>query len=300
MPTRRFTLLPPQPFELAVVARSHGWYGLPPFRWDDDRAELSTAVALDEDRAVVLRARQSGAALACAVDSAEPIGTEELRRCKALVASMLRLDQDFGEFYELAAGDDRLRWVCERGAGRILRAPTAFEDLIKIVCTTNCSWSLTEIMVGNMVARCGVEAPDSRRAFPTPAALARKRPAFFRDVVRAGYRAPHFARLARDTARGAIELEPWRDGSGSTEELRARLLALPGVGPYAAAHLLRLSGHYADHGLDSWCRGKWAEIYGKRKPPADDVIVRRYRRFGRWLGLALWMDLTREWHVGGQ
>jgi 3-methyladenine DNA glycosylase/8-oxoguanine DNA glycosylase len=45
------------------------------------------------------------------------------------VAHMFRLDEDLSAFYELVR-DDELAW-CALGAGRMLRAPTVFEDVVK-------------------------------------------------------------------------------------------------------------------------------------------------------------------------
>jgi 3-methyladenine DNA glycosylase/8-oxoguanine DNA glycosylase len=45
------------------------------------------------------------------------------------VAHMFRLDEDLSHFYELVR-DDELAW-CALGAGRMLRAPTVFEDVVK-------------------------------------------------------------------------------------------------------------------------------------------------------------------------
>jgi 3-methyladenine DNA glycosylase/8-oxoguanine DNA glycosylase len=45
------------------------------------------------------------------------------------VAHMFRLDEDLSGFYRLVC-DDELAWRT-LGAGRMLRAPTAFEDVVK-------------------------------------------------------------------------------------------------------------------------------------------------------------------------
>jgi 3-methyladenine DNA glycosylase/8-oxoguanine DNA glycosylase len=47
------------------------------------------------------------------------------------VAHMFRLDEDLSGFYELVR-DDELSW-CATGAGRILRAPTVYEDVVKTI-----------------------------------------------------------------------------------------------------------------------------------------------------------------------
>jgi 3-methyladenine DNA glycosylase/8-oxoguanine DNA glycosylase len=46
------------------------------------------------------------------------------------VAHMFRLDEDLSRFYVAIGKDDELAW-CALGAGRMLRAPTVFEDVVK-------------------------------------------------------------------------------------------------------------------------------------------------------------------------
>jgi N-glycosylase/DNA lyase len=128
--------------------------------------------------------------------------------------------------------------------------------------------------------------------------MAKKDEKFFREVVRAGYRAPHLVKIARDVAGGRLDVEAFRS-TGDTAGLRERLLALPGIGPYAAENLLRLLGHYDFLGLDSWCRGRLKELYPRIRD-TDAFAARRYKKFGRWMGLAMWLDLTREWHDSAQ
>ena len=72
-------------------------------------------------------------------------------------------------------------------------------------------------------------------------------------------------------------------------------MAIKGIGPYAAGNLLKLLGHYDHLSLDSWIRPKFATVHGLKKVPDDSAIQRHYRRFGRWQGLVLWLDLTRDW-----
>lgn len=43
---------------------------------------------------------------------------------------MFRLDEDLSRFYTLVGEDGDLSWSAV-GAGRMLRAPTAFEDVVK-------------------------------------------------------------------------------------------------------------------------------------------------------------------------
>ncbi len=78
------------------------------------------------------------------------------------------------------------------------------------------------------------------------------------------------------------------------EALEKRLLELPGVGPYAAAHIMMLMGRYSRLVLDSSTRPRYARLSG-RKPRSDKPIIRRFKPYGRFAGLAFWCYVTRDW-----
>jgi 3-methyladenine DNA glycosylase/8-oxoguanine DNA glycosylase len=52
------------------------------------------------------------------------------RRLTETVAHMFRLDEDLSRFYPLVREGAGLSW-CALGAGRMPRAPTVFEDVVK-------------------------------------------------------------------------------------------------------------------------------------------------------------------------
>jgi N-glycosylase/DNA lyase len=289
----------PRGFVLRTTVESHGWYALPPFAWDAKRARLG--IVLDVGgRAFDVEVRSGARGRSVLVDVDPDPSAGEARAIEAAVSTVLGLGDDLEELYRLTDGDARLGWARAAGAGRLLRGPTVFEDVVKIVCTTNCTWAFTTKMVERIVGALGRAAPSGRRAFPTAAALAAAGERFLRDEVRAGYRAPHLARIAADVDAGRLNLERLRALAGDPAALVKALRALPGVGPYATAHLLRLLGAGdADHlGLDSWCRERLAAIYPRSRADVDGAAARRYRRFGRWAGHAMWLDVTRHWHVG--
>jgi N-glycosylase/DNA lyase len=216
------------------------------------------------------------------------------------VRRVLRLDEDLSRFYAVAATDPLLSWATS-GAGRMIRSPTVFEDVVKTICTTNCAWSATQRMVGALVEHLGdaaVGAPVSGpfgRAFPTPEAMAEAEEPFYVDVVRAGYRGRYLRALAAAVADGELDLAGLEDAGLPDEEVERRLLALPGVGPYAAAHVMMMGlGRYSKLILDSWTRPKYARLRST-KPVPDATIVRRYRRYGPYGGLAFWLTVTEDW-----
>jgi 3-methyladenine DNA glycosylase/8-oxoguanine DNA glycosylase len=101
-------------------------------------------------------------------------------------------------------------------------------------------------------------------------------------------------------AGGELDLEQLLAASRAElpdEEVERRLLELPGVGPYAAAHIMLLLGRHSRLVLDSWTRPKYAHLMGKPKGKlvADRAIARRFRRYREHAGLAFWLVLTRDW-----
>jgi 3-methyladenine DNA glycosylase/8-oxoguanine DNA glycosylase len=307
----------PVPFDLDLTVRSHGFYDLPPWTYDPQRRVLARPLLLATGRTARVEVAQrrapaadgaaaAAAGLALRVLADGRLAAAEAREARAQVRTCLALDEDLAPFYRLVDALEAkpagraplppLRWAIARGAGRLLRSPTVFEDAVKTLCTTNCTWALTRSMVANLVAALGAPAPLGERAFPTPQAMAAQREPFYRDVIRAGYRAPFLASLAREVASGALDVEAWRDPGLPTDELARRIEALPGFGPYATEHLLRLLGRYDHLALDSWVRGKLARLRGKRRVPADGSIRRWYAPYGRYAGLAMWLEVTADWH----
>jgi len=213
----------------------------------------------------------------------------------AQIRHMLRLDEDLSAFYLVAGADPALDWVVA-GAGRMLRSPTVFEDLVKTICTTNCAWSATVRMVSALVGELGIAAVGApeRRGFPAPAAVAEAGDAFFRDVARAGYRGLYLRALADDVASGRLDLEALNDPALPDQEVADRLLQIAGVGPYAMAHMMMMLGRYRRLILDSWTRPKYRRVSGRSRI-TDKGIERAFRRYRQFAGLAFWLVLTEDW-----
>ena len=331
----------PSGFDLGLVVRSHGWYDLAPWRWDEERGVLSRPLLLSTGRTVLAEVVQPQPAAATAQPAATAPASlafralargrltgAEAREARAAMAACLALDHDLDGFHNLArtleaerAGGRKhlpdLRWALARGAGRLLRSPTVFEDAVKTLCTTNCSWSLTRVMVSRLCEALGgavfpgaqppprraelVGAPPrlvpaEERCFPTPEAMAARPERFYRDRIRAGYRAPFLRRLARDVDAGRLDLEAMRGSAEPTDALAERIGAIDGFGPYATEHLLKLLGRFDHLALDSWTRGKLRTLRGRRKVPTDRAMRLWYKPYGRWAGLAMWLEVTADWH----
>jgi 3-methyladenine DNA glycosylase/8-oxoguanine DNA glycosylase len=286
-----------EPVDLWRTLVSHGVAALPPSELDEDTRVLTVTVPVPRAKPRTIRIREGGRGTA-RIDVLGPAPSVRVKQqLRQVVAQMLNLDEDLSLLYAAAASDTELSWIAG-GAGRMLRSPTVFEDVVKTICTTNTTWSATERMVGALVAQLGEESAGGfGRAFPTPAVMAAAPEAFYRDIVRAGYRGAYLKTLATAVAAGSLDLEEFRTAGPDElpdEEVAARLLALPGVGPYAAAHVMMLLGRHSRLILDSWTRPKYARLNGRRKA-SDRQIERRFKRYGPHAGLAFWLYLTRDW-----
>jgi 3-methyladenine DNA glycosylase/8-oxoguanine DNA glycosylase len=281
-----------EPVDLRRTLGSHGVALLLPNRLDEDAWTLETTLAVDgRARTVRVLAGSPGHARLEFLDAR--VAAAARSGAIASVRHMLRLDEDLSHFYAMVDGDDDLGWVT-RGAGRMLRSPTVFEDVVKTVCTTNCTWSATVRMVTALVEHLGAEGRHGH-AFPSPAAMAEAPETFYSDTARTGYRGAYLVAIASAVADGSLDLEEL-DGRSDLpdEEVTARLLALPGVGPYAAAHIMMLLGRYGQLILDSWTRPTYAKLR-QRKTVADRTIDRRFRRYRDFAGLAFWLYVTHDW-----
>ena len=290
-----------EPLDLLRTFASHGVAELPPFWLDDATPSLTVTLALGRSaRTVTVAPGSRGRGI---VTVAGPSPTVAMQReLLREVRRVLRIDEDLSAFYEQARRDPAMVWACA-GAGRMIRSQTVFEEVVKTVCTTNCTWSATVRMVTALVEHLGERAPGTPaagpfgRAFPTPEVVAEAGESFFRDVARAGYRGAYLAQLARSVATGELDLERYATASPEglpDGQLEAELLALPGVGPYAAAHIMMTLGRYHRLILDSWSRPTYAKLVGKRAVK-DAAIERRFRRYGPYAGLAFWLLITRDW-----
>jgi len=283
----------PNHFNFRRTVLSHGWCVLLPFEFERANWVLTRVLDLDRSKPVTVRIspRKSG----MAIEVSRRIGERPAQTILRDVRHMFRLDDDLQSFYDQVSTDPEFSWIAQQGAGRLLRSPTVYEDLVKMICTTNCSWALTEKMVTSLVRELGQAADDGRRSFPTAEVMAVKSAEFYRDTIRAGYRAPYLKELAQRVASGELDVESWLSSDAPVVDLTKQIKSVKGAGDYAAENLLKLIGRYEGLALDSWTRAQFAKLRNNGRAAKDQKILRFYSRFNSWRGLALWCDMTREW-----
>jgi len=282
-----------EPVDLVRTFMSHGVADLLPGRVDEAARSYTTTLALPRTQPRTVRISEGRSGFARVEIEGRKLGQRKAEDLTAAVRRILNLDEDLSEFYALVADDRDLSWAAA-GAGRMLRTPTVFEAAIKTITTTNVAWSATVRMVNALVETLGESGASGARAFPTAEAMAYVPESFYRETVRAGYRSAYLHALASGVVAGEFEVEELgAEHDLPDDEVAARLLALPGIGPYGAAHLMMLLGRHSRLILDSWTRPKYAKVNGRKA--GDATVERRFRRYGRYSGLAFWLYLTREW-----
>jgi N-glycosylase/DNA lyase len=290
-----------EPVDLWRTLASHGFHDLAPAALDEQTRSLGLTLRMPRGKPRRVTVAQGPRRNAIVTVAGSPLSAAARASIAAQMARVLHLDHDLSAFYAIAAEDPDLAWTTA-GAGRMLRSPTVWEDVVKTLCTTNCSWGLTLAMVRALVTSLGEPPLGSRdplhAAFPTAQAMAQQNERFYREVVRSGYRAPSFVRLATIVATGELDLEAL--GRSTREErsdadVEEALLALPGIGPYAAAHVMMTLGRNSKLILDSWTRPTYARLSKARRQPTDAQIQRRFRRYGPEAGLAFWLYVTSDW-----
>lgn len=289
------TIRTPAEFNFASCLRSHGWVDLAPFGVTQDK--LTGVLALDGS---VARFDVSQGPEGNKLKARARKKTADNRCLKDAMIRIFRLDENLSGFYSKTQNDAELEWVGRVGAGRLVRSPTVWEDLVKTLCTTNCSWGLTLKMVSNLVEKLGESNGNGDRAFPTPDAMAAVDEDFYRNEIRAGYRSPYFLELSKRVCIGEIDPESWLSTELATNELKKAIKGVKGVGDYAAENLLKLLGRYDGLALDSWLRARFYERYNNGRPCPDGKIEKHYVGYGEWKGLAIWCDMNRDWYLNSQ
>ena len=157
----------------------------------------------------------------------------------------------------------------------MLRSPTLWEDLVKVLAMTHCSWATT-------TAACTALVDAADGGWPTPAAVLAMSEEWLRRSG-FGYRAPSLLALAAACADGRVDRERWR-GLDDTA-LAAAVTALRGFGPQSAAAVPGLLGRPRRVVADRWVLDRLAAT-------AAEVAE---RAGAPWGGELLWAEVTAGW-----
>ena len=288
------------PFSLWTAALLHGWYALAPFRWLPTSETLERVDRLPSGTVYTVRLRAApdfdDGLRGIELEARPAPSAADAQELAARARRMLRLDEDLTDFHARCRRSRALRPVAAIGAGRLLRSPDLWEDVMKGICTTNVTWERTRRMVESLTM-LGPKPDDAdTRAFPTPTEVLEAGSEFLLKEAGAGYRARSMIKLAEGVADGTIDLTAPDQPNASSAERLAALEALPGIGPVTAGYLAMLLGSYDTLTLDSSTRAFAVRTFGEAAADPEQ-LARHYTRFGRWRALAFWCQ---RWVTGEQ
>jgi len=285
-------------FDFWLAARGSGWSSLAPFTLKDEARSLSRVQRLESGKVVIASVSQGRrGVLFIEVESLKRLDRADLDEMEEIVGTCLRIEEDLAPFYSMLEAYPEFRWVAETGAGRSIRCPTVFEDVVKTICTTNASWALTKGITRRLCEKLGDPFDGEFYTFPTPKQLALRTEEFMRKEIKSGYRSPYLLELARRIVDGDLDVEAWNSSTSDSASLKREVMGIKGVGKFASDNILKLLGRYDFLALDSWMRKRFSTIHGDGKAISDDEIEEFYAPFGRWRGLVLQLDVSKEYLI---
>ncbi len=292
MPTR-LTLPVPRDFELFSAVCSYGHFLLAPSRWDKDKQQLHRVLRDGDGRIVRCRftqprtaGRRGRAALRgypLAIHCDRTLARQHHDTIKQQAVRMLRIDADLRGWYKLHPQAKR------RGFGRLFRGENLFEDIVKTITSCNVTWPNTVNMNAQLVEHVG------HGGFPTPEQVADFGEQRLKSVCRVGYRAGRIVQLARNILDGSVDLAWFEHPDRTSGEVYDAALKLHGIGPYAAANILMLLGHYDRLAIDTETYRHYCKTHGVRRPKDPTKLHQRiekhYGRYAPYAFLAYWFEL---------
>jgi len=288
----------PRFYNLHMVCHTHGWKNLAPFFWDDVSNSINFAVRIDT-QSIDISARQKSNKIEVSVTSHSKLNSKNLNYTKGLIRRSLSIDANISGLYQKAKEiGKQYEKLIRKGAGRLLRAPTLWEDAAKTLFTTNCSWSLTEKICETICSEKFIPAsPSGAFPFPSPDVINGYSSNELKKLIPVGYRNRFLKSLAEafsnDSDLQHIE-------SDEMDYFTAKKIAsqLKGFGSYASSHILLLSGYFQDVPIDTVVVSYLKRVHRVRKP--SSFIDRHYRKWGeyKWWGLKFEKMLNRQNWLG--
>jgi len=280
----------PNDFKFKTTATGHGWYRLAPFHYDNDQKTLYKVEELESGKVVHITIAPYGEDAVTVSVNDGVLDDSEQAEILQKVRWMLRLDENLQPFYEKCLQIPEMAYVAHEKHGRLLRSSTIFEDIVKVMLTTNTTWNRTISMAAAIVNKMGkpLESHPELKAFPKPSTFVEKGEAYLKEEIRLGYRSGYLYELALKVASGELDLTKWKNLP--TEQLIKELKAIKGIGPYAQSTLLMILGSYSELPVDSEFRKHVENKYFKGKKMTAKAASALYSEWGNYKYLAYWFD----------
>lgn len=282
----------PHPFDLARTVLSHGFYQVPPFRWDHDESTLLVALRPPIMGVSVRQVRRKGRKVTLDVEVRTRRASKSLgRKVESILTHVFDFGRDLAPFYKVCRTYEPIAWVVRTRAGRLLRCPDVFTDVVVSICGTNTQWKQAVRSV-SLLAEIAPRAPGGDvRCFPTPAEILDAGPSFLVDHARVGYRHRTILELCEKVLSGGIDLSVPLDPRLPGPDLRDFFRSLPGIGPVTARYLATVHGRADELAVDSLVLRYIGDKYHGGRKPTERAVQKRYSPFGDHRALAYWFEI---------
>lgn len=278
------------PFHFEGAVKDHGWWTLAPNRWNESSNTYSRTISLSTNKNVAVSISYHESHLSIEVKQAIDLNEDEKEEIKQHIRWIFRLDENFEAFYAMGKKYQELAHLAEEKRGHLLRSPSLFEDVIKVILTTNTSWQQTIKMTNKLVEGLGetILTKDNQelKTFPTAEKVLEAGEDYLKEHVRVGYRSAYLIDAAEKTLDDTFDLESFKDPEKDLNEIKT----IKGIGPYAFSTLSMLLGEYETLPIDSVYRERVTNKYFDGIQPSKKKLIKVYDKWGDYKHLAYWFD----------
>lgn len=279
-----------EPFHFESAVTSHGWWMLAPNHWDEEKQIFYRTLKLNTGKNVLIAVTYTDEHLSVQIKNDISSNNRDREEIKKHVTWMFRLNEDFKPFYAMSQEFGELLHLATERKGRLLRSPTLFEDVVKVILTTNTSWQQTVNMTNNLVNKLGETVTTANKetfkTFPTAEKILEVDEEYLKEHVRVGYRSAYLIDAAIKTLDDSFDLESFK----SPAKEIAQLKDIKGVGPYALSTLSMLLGKYDSLPIDSVYKEHVTNKYFNGITPNMHELKNVYDKWGDYKHLAYWFD----------
>jgi 3-methyladenine DNA glycosylase/8-oxoguanine DNA glycosylase len=153
-------------FDFEMFLYFHGWIYLSPFNLYENEKAIGRYLRNSKGQNIYIKivASNSEKYTNLKVNSPESgeINTKDKAALKMQIDRIFMLGTNFSAFHNLCKKEPSLKYVYKNNCKGMLRSPSAFEDLIKTVCTTNCDWRNTKKMCATLCSLNGGNFPSPK------------------------------------------------------------------------------------------------------------------------------------------
>lgn len=303
MQTRTATIQVKSPFSLKATALGHGWHECAPMSWSEG-GRCFQIIERRKDRAyrvsvVETSRRKDKTSLRVTVEG-DPVDATIMAQTKRNLRTVLGLDDDLAEFFDLCRKHSTLHVAPKIGAGYGLRSVCMAENILKVLLSTNVNWTQAVKMI-NRLGQLGPIVPHFRslNAWPTPREILRAGEQYLLEVCRVGYRAESILEFCQNVCDGRFdpqELDVMAAAKEVTsDDILDRLRSIRGIGPTSANYLLSFLGRHDRLAIDTSTIAHVARVHTNGRKPTLKKIEKIYAEYGKWKNKVWWVEHWLTW-----